>query len=50
MPVREYKTRWERAKRDRDRLLKIRDIYFTQISPILRNIRPIEESGSDQDK
>ena len=37
--VRERKTWWEKASRDRGRLIKLRDIYFKQISPLLKNIK-----------
>jgi len=37
--LRPYKTAWEMAKRDRARLLKIKEIYYLQISPLLKNIK-----------
>ena len=38
-----YQRVWQRGKRDRDRLLKLKKIYFLQISPILKNIKPIKK-------
>lgn len=40
--LRKRKTLWERAKRDRKRLVRLKDIYYNQISPILKNIKSLK--------
>ena len=40
--LREYRTRWQKAKRDEERLYKIQKAYFrfrNIISPLLKNIK-----------
>jgi ABC-type Fe3+-citrate transport system substrate-binding protein len=37
-----YQRVWQRGKRDRDRLVRLKEIYFTEVSPILKNIKPIK--------